>query len=75
MKGLKRIQKVLAVILVLSMVIMTMTPSSLIVSAETNTSKTLKKVPVLAANIYNKATGENVFTPFCKKIGITDLYY
>lgn len=67
MKGLKRIQKVLAVILVLSMVIMTMTPSSLIVSAETNTSKTLKKVPVLAANIYNKATGENVFTPYITK--------
>ncbi len=66
MKG-KRIQRVLAIMLVISMMIIPVVPSSMVVSADANMSQTLKKVPVLAANIYNKATGENAFTPYITK--------
>lgn len=57
----------IAVVLMLTVFVMKLTPVSLIEADEIVNEPKLSNVSVLAANIYYEATGENVFTPYTTK--------
>lgn len=67
MKGLRKVKKSLAMILLLAVFVTTLSPASFMSAKEIVSDKNLSKVAVLAANVYYEATGENVFTPYTTK--------